>query len=474
MCIFLIYIPYVKLLMMNDNTFNARQMTSHKASPLKGAARVPGDKSISHRALMFGALAIGETIISGLLEGEDVLHTAQAMQAMGAKIHCDSDGLWRVYGVGVGGLQEPSEVLDMGNSGTSTRLLLGLVGGHNITATFTGDASLVKRPMRRVMTPLEQMGAIFLARSGDRLPLTVRGTASPLAIEYRLPVASAQVKSAILLAGLNAAGRTTVIEDHPTRDHTENMLRHFGVDVEIEELEDGAFAVHLQGQQDLRPCAVDVPGDPSSAAFPVVAAVINPGSEIRLGNVGINPRRDGIFITLQEMGADVRYEDVRKEGGEPVATIIATGKNVLQGIDVPESRVPSMIDEFPVLAVAASCAEGTTRMTGLKELRVKESDRLLMMANGLKACGVDLEMGDDYLIIHGKGQPPRGGACVETALDHRIAMSFLILGTVTQEPVQIDDGAPIKTSFPTFVDLMNDLGAQIETPDRNALLRLGS
>jgi len=457
---------------MKTHDQSLKRVISRKSGALNGVARVPGDKSISHRALMFGALAVGETIISGLLEGEDVLHTAQAMRSMGAKIIDGTDGLWRVYGVGVGGLQEPDCVLEMGNSGTSTRLLMGLVGGHNITATFTGDASLVKRPMRRVIEPLRMMGAEFIARSNDRLPLTVRGAQEALAIEYHLPVASAQVKSAVMLAGLNAAGRTTVIEDHPTRDHTENMLRHFGVEVEVEDLENGAQAIHLNGHQDLKACAVDVPGDPSSAAFPVVAALINNGSELTLSNVGVNPRRDGIFVTLQEMGADVRYENIRIEAGEKVATIKVSAKNQLKGVEVPEARVPSMIDEFPILAIAASCALGTTRMTGLKELRVKESDRLLMMYNGLKACGVELEMGEDWLMIHGKGHAPKGGAEIETALDHRIAMSFLVLGTVTDEPVAIDDGAPIKTSFPTFIELMNDLGAQIEPPEGLADLRL--
>ncbi len=445
---------------MNNDPYKG-SISSQKSSKLFGSAVVPGDKSISHRSIMFGALAIGETIISGLLEGEDVLHTADAMRAMGAKISSGDDGFWRVHGVGVGGLHEPDHVLEMGNSGTSTRLLMGLVGGHNITATFTGDASLVKRPMRRVTQPLEMMGATFLCRSGGRLPLTVKGAKDALAIEYKLPVASAQVKSAVMLAGLNAVGRTTVIEGHPTRDHTENMLRHFGVKVEVEDLENGAQAIHLQGHQELQGCAVDVPSDPSSAAFPVVAALICEGSEITLPNVGVNPRRDGVFVTLQEMGADIVYENQRVEAGEPVATLKVSAKNKLKGIDVPESRVPSMIDEFPVLAVAAACAEGTTRMTGLAELRVKESDRLLMMANGLKACGVDLEMGEDSLTIHGTGKAPKGGASVKTALDHRIAMSFLVLGCVSDEPIEIDDAAPIKTSFPNFIELMNDLGAEI-------------
>ena len=446
--------------------------TSEKCGPLNGTIRVPGDKSISHRSLIFGALAVGETMISGLLEGEDVLHTADALRAMGAKITNGTDGLWRVNGVGVGGLHEPSDVLDMGNSGTSTRLLIGLVSGHDIAATFTGDASLNKRPMRRIMTPLELMGASFLARSGDRLPLTVRGAEKAVPVEYELPVASAQVKSAILLAGLNAKGRTTVIERELTRDHTENMLRHFGVEVEVEQLKDGGEAIHLNGYAELSPCAVDVPADPSSAAFPVVASVIVEGSEVRLSNVLVSPRRNGLYLTLQEMGADVRFENERMEAGEPIATIVASGKNTMKGIDVPPERVPSMIDEFPILAMAAACSEGTTKMTGLKELRVKESDRLLMVANGLEACGVDLEMGEDSLIIHGKGKPPKGGALVKTALDHRIAMSFLILGCAADEPIEIDDLAPIRTSFPDFVEAMNDLGAEISSDSTYPAIRL--
>lgn len=434
---------------------------SKKCSELSGSVRIPGDKSISHRAIMLGSLAIGETIISGLLEGEDVLATASAMRAMGAKITHGDDGLWRVNGVGIGGLHEPEGVLDMGNSGTSMRLLMGLVGGHDITVTFTGDGSLRKRPMNRVVKPLEMMGAEFLCRSGGRLPLTVKGAEEPLAIEYRLPVASAQVKSAVILAGLNARGKTTVIENRPTRDYTESMLRHFGAKVSVEDLGDGASAIGVVGHQELTGCAVDVPSDPSSAAFPIVAALIVEGAEVSLPNIGINDRRIGLYTTLQEMGADIEFKNERVQGGEAVADLFVKGSGCLKGIDVPAARVPSMIDEFPVLAVAAACADGTTRMTGLAELRVKESDRLLMMANGLKACGVDLEMGEDSLTIHGTGKPPKGGVCVETALDHRIAMSFLVLGCATDEPVQIDDGAPIKTSFPDFIDLMNDLGADI-------------
>lgn len=411
---------------------------------------------------MLGGLAVGETIISGLLEGEDVMHTADAMRAMGATIESGGDGLWRTFGVGIGGLHEPEATLQMGNSGTSTRLLIGLVSTTPITCTFEGDASLSKRPMQRVMTPLEMMGAEFMSRDGGRLPLTVKGTDNPLPIEYKSPVASAQVKSAVMLAGLSAPGITTVIEQTPTRDHTENMLRHFGVDVEVEDLENGAQAVRVHGQQELQGCAIDVFSDPSSAAFPVVAALINQGSEIRLPNIGLNPRRAGIYDTLIEMGADITYEDDRMQGGERVADLIVKGSNKLKGINVPSARVPSMIDEFPILAMAASCAIGKTVMTGLEELRVKESDRLLMIANGLKACGVELEMGEDSLIIHGNGTPPKGGATIETALDHRIAMSFLVLGSVTDEPVTIDDGAPIRTSFPNFIDLMTKLGMLIK------------
>lgn len=441
-------------------------LMSRKSPTLSGNARVPGDKSMSHRALMFGALAEGETMISGLLEGEDVLHTASAMRAMGAKIRKSDDGLWRCFGQGIGNLTEPTEILDMGNSGTSTRLLMGIVAGHPMTACFTGDASLIKRPMGRVITPLEQMGAAFLARSGGKPPFAMRGTAEAEAITYTLPVASAQVKSAILLAGLTAKGTTTVIENLPTRDHSENMLRHFGATVEVSKTDKGADAISITGGQRLLGCAVDVPADPSSAAFPVVAALINPGSEIRLPHIGINPRRIGLYETLLEMGAEISFEHKKVEAGEPIATLVVKSTKPLKGVDVPASRVPSMIDEFPVLAMAAACAEGTTRMTDLAELRVKESDRLLMVANGLKACGVNLEMGEDWLTIHGTGKPPKGGALIETALDHRIAMSFLVLGTVTAEPITVDDGSPIRTSFPNFIDLMTGLGALITADAR--------
>lgn len=442
--------------------------TSSTSRALKGDVLVPGDKSMSHRALMLGALTIGETMISGLLEGEDVLATAAALRAMGAKVDKGGDGLWRVFGVGVGGLHAPSGTLDMGNSGTSARLLMGIIAGHNITARLTGDASLTKRPMARVMMPLEMMGAKFEASEGGRLPLTLTGARDALAIEYTLPVASAQVKSAILLAGLNARGRTSVTEAHPTRDHTENMLRHFGVAVECTPAAHGGVTVSVTGHQTLQPCAVDVPGDPSSAAFPAVAAAITAGSDIRLSNVLVNPRRTGLYETLREMGADITFEYPRASAGERVADIIVRGGNVLRGVTVPPERAPSMIDEFPVLAMAAACAEGTTHMSGLAELRVKESDRLLMIAEGLKACGVAVEMGAESLTVHGNGKPPRGGALIKTALDHRIAMSFLVLGAAAENPITIDDAAPIATSFPGFVELMNDLGMEIAAPAVNS------
>ncbi len=443
---------------------NNKPLISQKITEFSGTTKVPGDKSISHRALMFGALTIGETIVSGLLEGEDVLHTADAMRAMGADIQKGQDGLWRIYGVGIGGLKQPEHALEMGNSGTSTRLLMGLVAGHNIEAKFQGDASLTKRPMNRVMIPLEMMGASFEASDGGRLPLTVRGAEDTLAIEYRLPVASAQVKSAVLLAGLNARGQTSVIEEKPTRDHTEKMLRAFGLEINVEDLADGAQRVSVVGQQEMKPCAIDVPGDPSSAAFPAVAAALIDGAELRLCNIGVNDRRNGVYRALQALGADVRFEHERIEGGEEVADIVVKGGKILQGCELDPEIVPSMIDEFPVFAMAAACANGTTIMRNLAELRVKESDRLLMVAEGLKACGVKLEMGEDSLTIYGSGQPPKGGATIETALDHRIAMAFLVLGCVSDEPVTVDDGTPIQTSFPNFIALMNELGAQISAP----------
>ena len=439
-----------------------RPLRASVGDPLTGSVRVPGDKSISHRALMIGALAVGETEITGLLEGDDVRHTAAAMAALGATVlrPDTASGLWRVRGVGIGGLAEPASVLDMGNSGTAARLLIGVVSSHPITAVFTGDASLNKRPMARVITPLERMGASFVGRKGGRLPLTVIGTDHPVPIEYRLPVASAQVKSAILLAGLNTPGVTTVIEAQPTRDHSELMLRHFGAEVTTTTLADGALAVSVRGQPELVGRKVVVPADPSSAAFPAVAALLTPGSDLTLTAVGVNPRRTGLYETLREMGADLAFENCRTEAGEPVADLRLRA-SALCGVDVPAERAPSMIDEYPILAIAAACATGTTRMHGLAELRVKESDRLAMVSAGLAACGVAHEAGAEHLFVHGSGRPPRGGALVATAMDHRIAMSFLVLGGVSAEPVTVDDGGFIDTSFPGFVALMNGLGARI-------------
>lgn len=437
-----------------------RPLRSSVSGALTGTLRVPGDKSISHRALMFGAVAMGETTIHGLLEGEDVLNTAAAMRALGAEAAC-TDGVWRVRGVGLGGLAEPAQVLDMGNSGTAARLLVGLVASHPITTFFTGDGSLVKRPMARVIGPLEKMGASFVSRAGGRLPMAVLGSDKTVPITYRLPVPSAQVKSAVLLCGLNTAGVTTVIESEPTRDHSELMLRHFGATVSVETLEDGALAVSVTGQPELTGRTIHVPADPSSAAFPAVAALLRPDSEVVLTDVGMNPRRTGLYDTLVEMGADIAFENRRDQAGEPVADLRVRGSR-LKGVVVPADRAPSMIDEYPILAVAASYAEGTTVMLGLKELRVKESDRLAMVAEGLVRCGVKVEVGaDDSLTVHGTGRPPQGGGVIATAMDHRIAMSFLVMGMGSVEPVQVDDSAFIDTSFPGFVGLMNGLGAKI-------------
>ncbi|WP_119677337.1 3-phosphoshikimate 1-carboxyvinyltransferase [Indioceanicola profundi] len=445
---------------MTANPAIQRPLVSRRSGALTGTMRVPGDKSISHRALMFGALSLGETRIDGLLEGEDVLRTADALRALGAEIERLGHGAWRTVGRGVGGLAEPSQVLDMGNSGTAARLLMGLLSTHPFTSFMTGDASLTKRPMARVTTPLERMGASFVLRSKGRLPAAILGTNQPVPIEYRLPVASAQVKSAILLAGLNTPGRTTVIEAEPTRDHSERMLRHFGVEVVTEQLSDGALAVSLTGEAELRARDLVVPSDPSSAGFPTVAALIRPGSEVRLPGISVNPRRSGLYETLTEMGGDLTFSNEREEGGEPVADLLVRA-SFLKGVEVPPERAPSMIDEYPILCIAAACAEGPTIMRGVGELRVKESDRLAMMADGLTACGVKVEAGEDWMVVHGTGRPPRGGAAVPTAMDHRIAMSFLVLGLASDEPVRVDDGSFIDTSFPGFVDLMNGLGAAI-------------
>jgi len=437
------------------------KLIARPVARLHGRVRAPGDKSVSHRALMFGALALGETNVSGLLEGEDVLATAAALRALGAIVDHVGTGLWRIRGFGVGGGREPGDVLNLGNSGTSARLLSGILASHPFTSFMTGDASLRSRPMQRVIEPLWRMGARFQGREGGRMPLAVIGTDEMVPIEYRLPVASAQVKSAILLAGLNTAGETTVIEPEATRDHTERMLRHFGAEVRVSPAEGGGKRITVVGWPELKARDIVVPGDPSSAAFAVVAAAIRPGSDVTVENVGVNPLRAGLYQTLREMGADIAFENPREVGGEPVADLHVKGGG-LKGIEVPAERAPTMIDEYPVLAVAASCAEGTTRMLGLAELRAKESDRLSSVAAGLAANGVRHEMGADTLTVHGTGTAPDGGGLVKTHLDHRIAMSFLVLGLAAREPVAVDDGSPIDTSFPGFAALMNGLGAKIE------------
>ena len=429
------------------------------AAPLSGAITVPGDKSISHRALMLGALAVGRTEIRGLLEGEDVLATAAALRAMGADITRQADGHWQVDGVGLGGLAEPANVIDLGNSGTAARLLLGILATHPFTAFVSGDASLRSRPMRRVIDPLSRFGAHFLCREGGRLPLAVTGAADPVPQIYRLPVPSAQVKSAVLLAGLNTPGETTVIEPQPTRDHTERMLGHFGARVRIDPDSDGGRRITVEGYPELIAAPITVPGDPSSAAFPLVAALIVPGSDVTIGNVGLNPTRAGLIASLREMGADITLQNQRTEGGEPVADLQVRAGS-LKGADIPPERAPSMIDEYPILAVAASCAKGRTIMRGLAELRVKESDRLAAIATGLAACGVRVNVEGDDLIVEGSGNFPAGGARVATQLDHRIAMAFLVLSLAANQPVAIDDSRPIATSFPDFVPLMSRLGAQ--------------
>jgi 3-phosphoshikimate 1-carboxyvinyltransferase len=428
------------------------------AAPLCGTIRVPGDKSISHRALMLGALAVGRTEISGLLEGEDVLTTAAALNALGARVEPAGDGKWMVDGVGVGGLAEPEDLLDLGNSGTSARLLLGILSTHALTAFVTGDASLRRRPMGRVTEPLSRFGAHFLTREGARLPLAVTGAKSPIPIEYRLPVPSAQVKSAVLLAGLNTPGETTVIEPQGTRDHTERMLRHFGATVAIEPAEGGGKRITVKGFPELVAAPITVPGDISSAAFPLVAALLVPGSEVTIAGVGLNPLRAGLLECLREMGADITLLDAREEGGEPVADLRARAGE-LAGADIPAERAPRMIDEYPILAMAAACARGRTVMRGLAELRVKESDRLSAIATGLAACGVRVAVEGDDLIVEGAANFPAGGALITTRLDHRIAMAFLVLGLGANEPVRVDDGAPIATSFPDFVPSMTRLGA---------------
>ncbi|RJF86154.1 3-phosphoshikimate 1-carboxyvinyltransferase [Sphingomonas cavernae] len=431
------------------------------SGPLTGRVRVPGDKSISHRSLMLSALAVGRSTVRGLLEGEDVLATAAAMRAMGATIVRGDDGVWTIHGVGVGGLLQPQAALDMGNSGTSTRLLMGLVASHPITATFTGDASLSGRPMGRVIDPLGLMGADITSSPGGRLPLMVRGMCPAVPIEYRLPMASAQVKSAVLLAGLNTPGITRVIEPIATRDHSERMLTGFGADLTVEIDSDGARVISIRGEAELKPQDIVVPGDPSSAAFPMVAALLVPGSDVVIENVGINPTRAGLIEVLQAMGGDITLINERVVGGEPVADLHVR-HSPLNGIEVDPAIAPSMIDEFPILFVAAALANGRTVTRGLEELRVKESDRIALMAQGLAAIGARVIEAEDGLIIDGTGgEPLPGGAPVAAKLDHRIAMSFAVAGLVSAANVMVDDMTPVATSFPQFASLMTSLGAQI-------------
>ncbi|MFE1602447.1 3-phosphoshikimate 1-carboxyvinyltransferase [Methylobacterium sp. ID0610] len=435
-------------------------ITARAGTPLRGRLRPPGDKSISHRAMILGLLSIGETRVEGLLEGDDVLRTAAAARALGAGIDHDGPGRWRVRGVGIGALTDPAGVLDFGNAGTGSRLMMGVVGGQPVTATFDGDASLRKRPMRRILDPLVRMGTVVVSQEeGGRVPLTLRGPDEAIPITYETPVASAQVKSAVLLAGLNAPGTTTVIEAAATRDHTERMLRLFGAEVSVATHgpEGHGRAIALTGQPTLRAADVVVPADPSSAAFPVVAALLVPGSDVVIEGVMMNPLRTGLITTLLEMGADITRLNEREEGGETVADLRVRASR-LTGVTVPPERAPAMIDEYPVLAVAAAFAEGTTRMQGLHELRVKESDRLAAVAAGLKANGVAHGVEGDDLIVHGDGGPAPGGGTVATHLDHRIAMAFLVMGLASRDPVTVDDGAMIATSYPAFLADLRGLG----------------
>jgi 3-phosphoshikimate 1-carboxyvinyltransferase len=436
-------------------------LASRADGPLIGDVVIPGDKSVSHRALILGALAVGETRIEGLLEGEDVLGTARAMQAFGADVVRDAAGVWHVHGVGVGGFREPQDVIDCGNAGTGVRLIMGAMATTPITAVFTGDASLRSRPMGRVTEPLALFGARAMGRAGGRLPLALSGASAPGPVSYPMTAPSAQVKSAMLLAGLNAPGVTEIIETEATRDHTERMLRGFGAEIEVIEGA-GSRRILLTGQPELRPCELSVPRDPSSAAFPIAAALLVEGSVVRVPNVCLNPTRAGFYATLTEMGADLTFENRREEGGEPVADLVARF-SALTGVEVPPERAPSMIDEYPVLAVLAACAQGTTVMRGVAELRVKESDRIDAMARGLEACGVRIEESADTFTVHGRGtgRVP-GGATVAARLDHRIAMSFLVLGLAADAPIMVDDAGPIATSFPGFRPLMEALGAAFD------------
>ena len=434
-------------------------MTSCSTGPLSGTAVIPGDKSVSHRSLILGALSIGETKISGLLLGQDVLDTARAMSSFGAEVTDHGEGNWTVNGVGVGGFSEPEDVIDCGNAGTGVRLIMGAMSTSPINATFTGDASLRSRPMGRITGPLELFGAESHGRSEGFLPLTMVGARDAMGVTYTSPHPSAQIKSAVLLAGLNAMGETTLIEPEKTRDHSERMLRGFGANIETVKIAEG-FAITLQGRPELIAQDIAVPCDPSSAAFPICAALIVEGSEVILPNICLNPTRTGLFTTLIEMGADINFANEREEGGEPVADLRVKASS-LSGIEVPSDRAPSMIDEYPILSVVAAFASGKTIMRGIRELRVKECDRIDAMARGLEAMGVNVEEGEDYLIVHGQDGEVEGGGIAQTYLDHRIAMSFLCMGLATKNPVTVDDGHAIETSFPIFKELMTKLGASI-------------
>ncbi|MBH62720.1 MAG: 3-phosphoshikimate 1-carboxyvinyltransferase [Alphaproteobacteria bacterium] len=439
-----------------------KALASHRARSLTGTTRVSGDKSISHRALILGALAIGKTEITGISRGEDVAATEAALRQLGTEILADSPTSRTVFGCGVGGFHEPSSVLDLGNSGTGARLLMGAVATQDIVTHFTGDASLSMRPMKRVVVPLERMGAEISTRDDGLLPLMVRGAATPVPIDYELPVASAQVKSAVLLAALNTTGRTTVIEPAPTRDHTERMLSYFDATVSIDDAANGGRKITIEGQPELTGRPISVPGDPSSAAFLLAAALMIPESDITVENVNINPLRTGFLDTVRDMGAEVQLSRNRTECGEPVADVCIRHVG-LSGIEVPPERAPTMIDEYPVLGALASVAQGTTVMRGVRELRVKESDRISAMVVGLQRCGVTVEEFDDGFTVRGSGGSIAGGADISSDLDHRIAMSFLLLGMAAENPITVSDAQTIDTSFPEFVEIMNELGAEIHT-----------
>jgi 3-phosphoshikimate 1-carboxyvinyltransferase len=443
-----------------SHDLQARPLTAKACGPLRGRVKPPGDKSISHRAFLLGLLSVGETRVEGLLEGEDVLHTARASAALGATIQRLGEGSWSIFGAGLGSLLEPRDTLDFGNAGTGSRLTMGVVGGHGVAARFDGDASLRKRPMRRILDPLVLMGARVLEQAeGGRCPILLQGTPEPAPIEYRTPVASAQIKSAVLFAGLNALGRTTVIESEASRDHTEKMLTFFGADLRSEPFGEHGRKITLEGRPELRPRAIKVPVDPSSAAFLIAAALLVEGSDIVVEGVMMNPLRTGLLTTLLEMGARIEVLERREEGGEEVADLrVRTSE--LAGVDVPAARAPAMIDEYLILAVVAAFASGVTRMNGLQELRVKESDRLAATAAGLVANGVRARIEGDDLIVEGGAGLCAGGGVVETHLDHRLAMSFLVMGLASQQPVTVDDETMIATSFPTFRPLMAQLGAE--------------